>query len=184
LIEEHSDPASQAELQDIRLTANSQRVSERLLVSPSRSAAAVVFNAVSVDVCGCTARRLSRVVSSQPGLARNARRMPRTTKPGGVMTESRRHSPVSAAETEPGPMLLKIPPENWRRSWLGPAALAATTETRVGGCPLAGPSRRRLWHRRPNAELSQSMTTTFNWRSRRPSAFMAQRRDASCWSTS
>jgi hypothetical protein len=80
------------------------------------------------------------------------------------MTESRRHSPVSAAETEPGPMLLKIPPENWRRSWLGPAALAATTETRVGGCPLAGPSRRRLWHRRPNAELSQSMTTTFNFR--------------------
>jgi hypothetical protein len=66
--------------------------------------------------------------------------------------------------TEPASVSLKITPENWRRSWLGPAALAATTETRVGGCPLAGPSRRRLWHRRPNAELSQSMTTTFNFR--------------------
>jgi hypothetical protein len=34
--------------------------------------------------------------------------------------------------------------------------LAATTETRVGGCPLARLSRRGLLHRRPNAELSQS----------------------------
>jgi hypothetical protein len=50
---------------------------------------------------GCVQLQSSRVVSSRPGLARKARRMPRTTKPGGVMAESRRHSPVSAACGEP-----------------------------------------------------------------------------------
>jgi hypothetical protein len=49
---------------------------------------------------GCVQLQNSRVVSSRPGLARNARRMPRTTKRGGVMAESRRHSPVSAADCE------------------------------------------------------------------------------------
>jgi hypothetical protein len=46
---------------------------------------------------GCVQLQSSRVVSSRPGLARNARRMPRTTRPGGVMTESQSYSPVSAA---------------------------------------------------------------------------------------
>jgi hypothetical protein len=65
---------------------------------------------------GCVQPQSSRVLNSRPGLARKARRMPRTTKPGGVMTESQSYSPVSAACSKPN---LPLPADRRSaRTWL------------------------------------------------------------------